>query len=278
MPKRILAAVALGLALACAAFGQRGSQQQPARGGDVAKFSFRPERVRVGQVYHYLKTNIDGTHPEHVSVYVAAKDRIESFKYHPPRAGRAALVIAEMDWKLFSAKRLESWQVWKDERKLFATLDYNHSDSTVTVNIPATGRPAERVLIGHVPFHVYNFDLASLGFAFPHLARPRDSFTVGIADPTFKDAGPLFHYKGEARVSYAGEQWRGGVRCRKYRIDGEGLEGRGGFLWVNKVRGHVEDIEIALPDNPEWQSFKFRLTRTERMTRARWEAFIKAQF
>lgn len=108
--------------------------------------------------------------------------------------------------------------------------------------------------------------------------RPRDSFAVGIADPTFKETGPLFHYRGEARVTYAGEERRNGVACRRYRIDGRGLEGRGGWLWVNKRRGHVEDIEIDLPDTPEWQSFKFRLTRAERMTRARWEQFIKAQF
>lgn len=276
MLKKTTALVVLCLALAGAASGQTRSHR-PSR-GDVAKFRFRPDRVRVGHVYHYLKTNIDGTKPEHVSIYVAARDRIESFKYHPPRAGRAGLVVARLDWKIFSATRLESWQVWKDERKLFATLDYDARDSSVTVTIPATGRPPERVLVGRLPFHVYNFDLASLGFALPHLARPNDSFSVGIADPTFKDAGPLFHYKGEARVSYAGEETRGGVRCRKYRIDGEGLEGRGGWLWVNGRRGHVEDIEIALPDNPEWQSFKFKLQRAERMTRERWEAFMKAQF
>lgn len=270
------AAVAFCLALACAASGQRSSQQQPR--GDASEFRFRPERVRVGHVYHYLKTNIDGTKPERVSIYVAARDRIESFKYHPPRAGRAGLVIARLDWKIFSATRLESWQVWKDERKLFATLDYDSADSSVTVSIPATGRPPERVRVEHLPFHVYNFDLASLNFAFPHLARPRGAFTVGIADPTFKETGPLFHYRGEARVAYAGDERRNGVACRKYRIDGRGLEGRGGWLWVNKRLGHVEDIEIDLPDNPEWQSFKFRLTRTERMTRARWEQFIKAQF
>lgn len=278
MLKKITALLVVCLALACAASGQQRSQERRRDAGDVAKFRFRPERVRVGWVYHYLKTNIDGTKPEHVSVYVAARGRIESFKYHPPRAGRAGLVIATLDWKLFSATRLESWQVWSDRRQLFATLDYDAADSSVTVSIPPTGRPPERVSVRHIPFHVYNFDLASLSFAFPHLARPREAFTVGIADPTFKDAGPLFHYKGEARVTYAGEERRGGVACRKYRIDGEGLEGRGGFVWVNKRRGHVEDIEVALPDNPEWQSFKFRLTGVERMTRGAWERFIKAQF
>lgn len=270
MLTRIILCVALGLALAGPAAAQAGS--------DAGKFRYRPERVAVGNVYHYLKTNIDGTVPESVAIYVAAKDRIESFKYHPPHAGRAALVIAEMDWKNFSAKRLESWQVFQDDRKLFATLVYREPDATVEVSIPSTGKPPETTAIKRLPFHVYNFDLASLNFAFPHLARPRGAFTIGIADPTFKENGPLFHYKGEAVVAYAGEELRNGVRCRKYRIDGAGLEKRGGLIWVNKLKGHVEDIEIVLPDNPDWQSFKFRLTRVERMSRAQWEAFMKAQF
>ena len=46
----------------------------------------------------------------------------------------------------------------------------------------------------------------------------------------------------------------------------------------DKGESHFEDVEIALPDNPEWQSFKFKLERVERMTRAGWEAFMKAQF
>jgi hypothetical protein len=33
-----------------------------------------------------------------------------------------------------------------------------------------------------------------------------------------------------------------------------------------------------LPDNPEWKSFKFKLIKTEKMSRADWDKFIKAQF
>ncbi|HYP27259.1 MAG TPA: hypothetical protein VE262_11120 [Blastocatellia bacterium] len=241
-------------------------------------FRYRPAKVSVGTVYHYLKTNIDGTRPEHVSIYVAAKDRIESFKYHP-KEEPAALVTATMDWSTFSARRLESWHVFASgEKKLVATLDYLPAQKAVEVAFPATGRPNEKTPIPRLPFHIYNFDLASLNFAFPHLADPLGSFTVGIADPTFKDEGPLFHYKGEAHVSYEGEESRQGAICRKYRIDGKGLEGRGGTIWVNREGGYFQDVEIDLPDNPAWRSFKFKLKGVGRMTRAQWEAFMKAQF
>ena len=85
-------------------------------------------------------------------------------------------------------------------------------------------------------------------------------------------------YRGEVTIRYVGDEARNEAPCRKYRIDGPGLENRGGFIWVNKADEHVEDIEIDLPDNPNWQSFKFRLQRLEQMDQAAWEAFMSAQF
>ena len=244
----------------------------------VGKFRYQPKRVVVGTVYHYLKTNIDGTEPEHVSQYVASRERLEAFKFHP-KGERAALVIAEMDWTIFSAKRLESWQVYsKGEKKLFATLTYLNAERAAEVSIPSMKKTAEKTAIKHLPFHIYNFDLGSLNFAFRHLVDPRGSFVIGLADPTFQDEGPLFGYRGEVEVDYVVDESRQGVRCRKYRIDGAGLENRGGHIWVNKSKGYIEDMEISLPDNPNWQSFKFRLTGTEQMSRQQWEAFMKEQF
>lgn len=241
-------------------------------------FRFQPDKIDVGTVYHYLKTNIDGTHPERVSHFVAAKDRLEAFKFHPG-GERAALVIADISWSNFSVRRLESWQVFRNgDKKLFATLVYLDDHRVTEVSIPPMGRIGERTRIGQLPFDVYNFDLGGLNFVFRHLIDPRKSFVIGIADPTFQDQGPVFKYRGEVTVNYEGEEIRHEVRCRKYRIGGPGLEHRGGIIWVNKTKGHIEDIEIQLPDNPDWQSFKFRLTAVEQMTRPQWEAFMKSQF
>ena len=242
----------------------------------VEAFRYDASRVPVGKVYHYLKTNVDGTQPEHVSIRVAAPDRIESFKFHPGEEP-AALVTADMDWSVFSVRRIESWHLTADgQRKLIATLEALDGGKRVRVEIPQLGKPAETIEIGRLPWHVYNFDLASLGFAFRHLVDPKGRFTIGIADPTFAE-GPAFLYRGEAEVVYVGEETRAGVLCRKYRIDGLGLLHRGGLLWVNQAEGHVEDMEIDLPDNPAWKSFKLKLTGVETMDQAAWESFHRKQ-
>lgn len=244
----------------------------------VVHFRYQPEKSDVGTVYHYVKTNIDGTHPEHISQYVATKDRLEVFKFHP-KEEPAAWVFADMDWRTFSVKHLESWQTFRDgSRKLIATVDYVDEEKAVAVTVIPTGKPAEKTPIGHLPFHVYNFDFASLNLTFRHLVNLESTFVVGVADPNFKNEGPLFLYKGEVAVSYVSEESREGVVCRKYRIDGPGLENRGGFIWVNKELGHITDMEIDLPDNPAWQNFKFKLTGVEKLSPSEWEQFMKDQF
>ncbi len=244
----------------------------------VEKFQYRAERVQPGIVYHYVKTNIDGTHPEWISIYVPKKDQIVSFKFHP-KDPPAALVTADMDWATFSVKRLESLHVLGDgSRKTMAVLDYNDKERAVFTALPGLNKPdPEKTPIAFLPFHIYNFDLASLNFAFRHLLQPDGSFKVGLADPTFKQDGPAFFYRGEVDVSYSGDEQRGGALCRKYRINGPGLENRGGFIWVHKAAGYVTDMEIDLPDNPDWQTFKFKLEKVERMTPDAWDAFMTSQ-
>lgn len=245
---------------------------------DTGRFRYRAGKVvPVGTVLHYVKTNIDGTHPEYVSQFVAAADTLESFKFHP-KSPPAGLVIAEMDWKFFAARSLKSWRVLsKDERKLFGTLTFDAAARRAEVSLPSVRPAAESFDFKQVPIHLYNFDFGSLNFAFPHLTDPKGSFRIGVADPTFKESGPLVEYKGEVTISYLKDETRNNVPVMKYRINGAGLQNRGGFIWVNRARGWIEDMEIDLPDNPDWTSFKFKLLRVERMSRAEWEKFIESQ-
>ncbi len=244
---------------------------------NTSTFIYQPHKIRVGELCHYLKTNLDGSYPEHIAQFMAAENRLEVFKYHPG-GSRAGLVVAEMDWETFSAHRLDSWQQFAEgEKQVVATLNYTAETKAVEVSIPMSGRPPELTPIPFLPFHIYNFDLGSLNIAWRHLARPQTNFVVGIADPTFSD-GPFFAYKGEVTITYEGEVVRDGVACWQYAIDGEGLEQRGGHIWVNQEQEYIQDMEIDLPDNPDWDNFKLRLTGVEQMSQEEWEAFCQSQF
>jgi hypothetical protein len=245
---------------------------------DTARFQHRAgSGIPVGTVLHYVKTNIDGTRPEYVSQFISAGDVLESFKFHP-KSPPAGFVVAEMDWRSFSARTLKSWRVLgKDERKLFGTILFDAATHSAEVSLPSIRSENEKFSFKQLPVHLYNFDFASLNFSFPYLVKPESSFVMGVADPTFKETGPLVEYKGEVTVSYQSDERRNNTQTRKYRIDGAGLQNRGGFIWVNKKHGWIEDMEIDLPDNPDWTSFKFKLLRVEKMSRARWNEFIETQ-
>lgn len=244
----------------------------------VDHFQYQPEKIKTGIVYHYVKTNTDGSVPENISIYVASKERLEVFKFHEPGT-RAGYVVAEMDWKNFQASTLLSYAAMSaTEQPLAAKLKFLADTKKMEVEIPAQDRPLEVLDFGFLPVHLYNFDLTSLNFAFRHLKNPAQEFKVGIADPTFAEEGPGVRYKGEVTVKYVGDDKRNDKECRKYRIDGAGLENRGGFLWVNKAEGHFEDAEIALPDNPNWSSFKFLLKKIEPMTAEQWVKFRNDHF
>ncbi|MEK7728321.1 MAG: hypothetical protein AAB354_07885 [candidate division KSB1 bacterium] len=118
----------------------------------LAQFRYQPEKVEVGAVYHYLKTNIDGTAPENVSIYVVSPDSVVALKFHPG-AKQAGLVGARLDWKLFCATRLSSWQLFHTgERRLFATLQYLPAEKSALVEIVTAGlQPPREELVPHGP-------------------------------------------------------------------------------------------------------------------------------
>ena len=76
-------------------------------GSSLDRFRYQPEKIRVGEVAHYVKSNLDGSKPTRVSIFVAAKDRLEVVKVEQGVID-AAWVRAHFDWTLFTADRLEA--------------------------------------------------------------------------------------------------------------------------------------------------------------------------
>ena len=47
----------------------------------TGQFKYQPERIQTGVVYHYIKSNIDGSKPADVALYVASNERIEALRF-----------------------------------------------------------------------------------------------------------------------------------------------------------------------------------------------------
>ncbi|MCI0613789.1 hypothetical protein L0244_12465 [bacterium] len=73
----------------------------------IIAFRYQPERIKVGTVYHYTKSNLDGSKASTVSIFISGSDRLEVYKAEE-NVIDAADVVAKMDWTLFSAVELDA--------------------------------------------------------------------------------------------------------------------------------------------------------------------------
>ena len=48
-------------------------------------------------------------------------------------------------------------------------------------------------------------------------------------------------------------------------------------MWVNEEKAIIEDIEIPIADNPDWDDFKFKLVTSEHLDVDEWTKFMEAE-
>jgi len=272
------------------------NSSSPATTSYIAAFRYQPEKIEIGLVYHYIKSNLDGTNAARVSLFVASKTHLEVVKIEQG-SDVLAYVTADMDWASFSADHITSWHVLPHAQLdgqrvpapgLLRAQAVGGIDQTSNTLRMWVGDQLGSAQIRHYPAHIYNFDFLSFNFMFRHLIDPEAAFAIGVLDPNWKgmqaqgdgeNGGDLniLIYRGEAHIDYVGLEPYRGVPCRKYRLSGSGMEDQSGFIWVHQDKGHFENIEHPLADNPSWNSFKLELQAIEAMSVGAWHAFIASE-
>lgn len=259
----------------------------------VERFRYQPELVPVGTLYHYRKSNTDGSNPAAIMLYIASHTHIEVIKVEQG-SDVLAYVTAAIDWRSFSAEYLASWHILPDDDfngcpvpppgllRAQAVGSLSQRDHTLRMWVPGGAGSAA---VGHYPVHIYNFDLASLNVTFRHLLDPEQPLKVGIADPDWNALGQaapdggapnIFRYKGLAQIVYLRDEPCHGVPCRRYALRGPGMGDQEGAIWVNRAHGHFERVEHPVPDNPSWDSFALELTDIGAASVGEWHALIAA--
>ena len=241
----------------------------------AGKFTYSPEKIQQGTVYHYVKSNMDGSKPASVAIYIGAADHLEVFKIYPG-ANATFFVTADFDWDIFCPKDLAGYEIYKDlEKKLVMHSTWSKDNNTFDYS---DGKDNYSVPVGHYPVQNYNFDFTGLNYAFRYLTDPESGFSIGVHYPSFDPSTFIkFVYAGKADVRYITDEAYNRKPCRKYEISGEGVMNKKGYLWVNKEGGYFENIEIPASDNPSWKNFKLTLQETEIMSDEQWAKYIADQ-
>ncbi len=251
----LIAALLSALLLLCAA---------PAL-AQLEALEFDSDKVPVGRVFHFVKSQRDGTHATRISVYVPEIDRIESLKWDAG-GDTATLVVARMDWPRFSVKQFEGWRLARGqapERRV--TLD-------VTGDQLAMSLMSEPLRISHWPWHSYDFDFTSLNLTLPHLSKPERGLSIWRTDFVYADP-PTVAELGAVELKFVKVERRDGRRLRRYSIGGPGLENQDGTWWSDARSGLLVEYELPVGDEPGYDDVRLKLDSTEKADSAQWDAF-----
>ena len=240
----------------------------PPSWAQLEAFRFAPERVPVGQVFHYQKSQRDGSRATRVSVYLPSADRVESLKWD--RGGdQATLVVASLDWARFSVNGFEAWGLARDTEPVWrATLSAQANE----LRLSFIDQPLK---ISHWPWHSYDFDFTSLTLTLPHRLDPARDLHFWRTDFVYSDP-PAFVELGALTLHYQGKDRRLGKPAWRYTLSGPGIEGKSGSWWVDRHTGLTLEYELPVGDEPGYADVRFRLESSMAMTPAEWQAFKQA--
>ena len=253
--RRLTSALLLALLLMCA---------QPAC-AQLEAYRFDAARVPAGRVFHYLKSQRDGSHEARISVYMASVDHIEALKWDQG-GDEATLIIGVMDWSRFSINHFQGWHLARGATpQARVTLDV--VDDRLSMSLMS-----EPLRIAHWPWHSYDFDFTSLNLTLPHLVAPQGTLVFWRTDFVYADP-PRVAELGELTLRFEKRERRQGRSVRRYSLGGAGLQDATGTWWSDAREGWLVEFELPIGDEPGYRDVRMTLDSTRKISAAEWESF-----
>ena len=240
----------------------------------------RPPQDRIGRIYSYVRSNSDGSEAEQVHVYRASRTHIEVTKMRE-RCTNAAFVTADLDLARGQATRLIAGRLRPNAaHEEFGELTYDEAARRVdaVIRLP-TGELRDSAAVPDQPWHLYDYDLASLTITAQYRPDRRADFSFGL--PLIlvgDDVGDFLTYLGRADARFVREEMHEGRRALRFEVGGPAFGARGGPLWFDAADGHILGARWGIPNHSEYRDFALRLTGVSDGGADAWRALLTAQF
>lgn len=206
----------------------------------LSLFFSGPVHGQAGKVYRYTAGLVDGSDSGDELLFVSGS-RVEVLT-KSKNDGNARLLVYEMDGPGLAPRTLKIWELSSEERFFIGTVEALDSGKAARVEIFPSGRPAETVAAPVFPW-MMSSELSVLNLAFAAMEDPAGSFTVALISPNRAPNEPPVRFSDPVKVFYVGDEERGGVPVRKYRLEGMG------FAWVHRDEKRIEALETE-PGTP----------------------------
>lgn len=231
---------------------------------------------RVGRIYSYVRSDRDGSAAETIRVFRASRTHIEVSKARG-RCNNAAYVTADLDLEYGYAIRHGGGRLQPNAgREEFAVINYDPVRRRLDGHVDTpNGRIALGLEVPDSPYHVYDFDLASLTVTNQYRAEPRADFSFGM--PLITPEGGL-RYMGRADLRFVREESHLGRRALRFEAGGPALGARGGPIWFDAEEGHILAAEWGIPNHSEHRDFALRLTGVSDGGADEWRRLLTAHY
>ena len=245
----------------------------------IAAAAVDPAAAPIGEaIYHYVRSNRDGSEPEHVVQFRPTRTGIAVYKW-VSKCTTAAYVTAEMDEAVREGRSFVAGKVGRDGRQaVFGTLTLDASAEALLLDVKTAAESIEeRHALKGRPYLLYDFDFADLN-AFLQEARPIAGFAVRLPAVWPAEGPTLFRDFGLMRAAYARKAKHMGRDAVRFDLAVDGPTHSNGILWVDAERWHIIEAELGLPNHLEYRDFRLKLERVEGGGQAAWDALTRAHY
>lgn len=226
------------------------------------------DHSRVGRLYHYVRSNQDGSEPEHIYQFHASETRLEVGKM-VSNCTNAAFVTADLDPVSHQARALVGGRLGHDlSQAPFAWLSYDRQSGRLQASVPAAQIDANVTVAGE-PWMLFDFDLADLNAM--HAGHPvtEENFRFAVALIWTEEGAPSpLRNLGWAEARLVDTAVHLGRPAAHFHVRGA----LNGELWLDAQEGHVLEARFSEPNHAEYQDFRLVLHSVEDDGAESWRA------
>ena len=230
-------------------------------------------------IYHYIRTNRDGSEPEHIVQFRPDPRHIAVYKW-VEKCTTAAYVTADFDPEAGEATALDAGKVAKDgSQAKFGRIVLDPATRALDIRLDTTDGPlTERVEGAGKPWALYDYDLADLNAAFQtHPPREPFAFWWGVIWPD-EASGRMMRTLGWVDARPAGIVPRKGRPVRQFDLTLRADPKVRGHLWLDPERGHIIAADFDQPNHNNYADFLLELDRVEQGGQLAWERLVAGHY
>ncbi len=228
-------------------------------------------------ILHYVRTNRDGSEPEHIVMTRPTRSTVAVYKY-VSRCTSAALVTAAFDPASGEVASLDAGKVGRQgEQVKFGRIDFDPASRILSARIDTPGGMlADAMRVPDRPWHLFDYDLATLN-AEVQSVRPRRDFSFGLP---LVWPGPtrFLRYPGRIEARFMGYDQHERRQAVRFDLSLAGAQPASGRLLLDAADGHILLAELSIPNHDNYRDFRLTLRKIDKGGTKAWAKLLRRHY